>query len=97
MLRTVRRSLKPGGTYLMVDIGGSSTLEKNFDHPLGAYLYAVSTMHCTPVSLAQGGIGLGTMWGVEMASEMLFQAGFGKVQMTRLPHDPFNAYFVARV
>ena len=97
MLRTVRRSLKPGGTYLMVDIGGSSVLEKNLDHPLGAYLYAVSTMHCTPVSLAQGGIGLGTMWGVEMASEMLFQAGFGKVQMTRHPHDPFNAYFVARV
>ena len=97
MLRTVRRSLKPGGTYLMVDIGGSSTLEKNLDHPLGAYLYAISTMHCTPVSLAQGGIGLGTMWGVELASEMLFQAGFGKVQMTRLPHDPFNAYFVARV
>jgi 2-polyprenyl-3-methyl-5-hydroxy-6-metoxy-1,4-benzoquinol methylase len=97
MLRTVRRSLKPGGTYLMVDIGGSSKLENNMDHPLGAYLYAVSTMHCTPVSLAQGGIGLGTMWGVELASEMLFQAGFGKVAMTRLPHDPFNAYFVARV
>lgn len=97
MLSTVRRSLKPGGTYLMVDIGGSSKLEKNLDHPLGAYLYAVSTMHCTPVSLAQGGIGLGTMWGVELAGEMLAGAGFSKVQMTRLPHDPFNAYFVARV
>ena len=97
MLRTVRRSLKPGGTHLMVDIGGSSRLENNLDHPLGAYLYVVSTMHCTPVSLAQGGEGLGTMWGVELAGEMLAKAGFGKVQMTRLPHDPFNAYFVARV
>jgi SAM-dependent methyltransferase len=97
MLRTVRRSVRPGGYYLMVDIGGSSRLENNLDHPLGTYLYAVSTMHCTPVSLAQGGEGLGTMWGVELASEMLGKAGFGKVQMTRLPHDPFNAYFVARV
>ncbi|HEY0854763.1 MAG TPA: class I SAM-dependent methyltransferase [Devosia sp.] len=96
MLRTVRRSLKPGGAYLMVDIGGSSKLENNLDHPLGAYLYAVSTMHCTPVSLAQGGVGLGTMWGVELAQEMLGKAGFAEITMTRLPHDPFNAYFVAR-
>ena len=96
MLDTIRRSLRPDGAFLMVDIGGSSKLENNLDHPLGAYLYMMSTMHCTPVSLAQGGIGLGTMWGVELASEMLAKAGFGDVEMTRLPHDPFNAYFVAR-
>jgi hypothetical protein len=49
-----------------------------------------------PISLGQGGPGLGTMWGVEMATEMLSSAGFTQVQMTRLPHDPVNAYFVAR-
>lgn len=96
MLEMVRRSLRADGTFLMVDIDGSSKLENNLQHPLGAYLYMMSTMHCTPVSLAQGGIGLGTMWGVELASEMLQRAGFGKVGLTRLPHDPFNAYFVAR-
>ena len=96
MLETVRRSLRPDGTFLMVDIGGSSRLENNIDHLLGPYLYMVSTMHCTPVSLAQGGAGLGTMWGVELAGEMLGKAGFSKVAMTRLPTDPFNAYFVAR-
>jgi len=96
MLETIRRSLRPGGTFVMVDIDGSSKLENNLQHPLGAYLYMMSTMHCTPVSLAQGGIGLGTMWGVELASEMLGKGGFSKVEMTRMPHDPFNAYFVAR-
>ncbi|HEV7275953.1 MAG TPA: class I SAM-dependent methyltransferase [Devosiaceae bacterium] len=96
MLEVVRRSLRPDGTFLMVDIDGSSKLENNLQHPLGAYLYMMSTMHCTPVSLAQGGIGLGTMWGVELASEMLENAGFTQVALTRLPHDPFNAYFVAR-
>lgn len=96
MLDAVRRSLKPGGTFLMVDIDGSSRLENNLDHLLGAYLYMMSTMHCTPVSLAQGGVGLGTMWGVELAQEMLRKAGFGQVELNRLPSDPFNAYFVAR-
>jgi SAM-dependent methyltransferase len=96
MLEAVRRSLKPGGTFLMVDIDGSSRLENNLDHVLGAYLYTMSTMHCTPVSLAQGGVGLGTMWGVELAGEMLAKAGFSRVSLTRLPSDPFNAYFVAR-
>jgi len=96
MLATVRKSLKPGGAFLMVEIGGSSRLENNLEHPLGAYLYMMSTMHCTPVSLAQGGAGLGTMWGVELAEKMLGCAGFTDVVMTRLPHDPINAYFVAR-
>jgi SAM-dependent methyltransferase len=96
MLATVRRSLKPDGAFLMVDIGGSSHLENNLDHPLGAHLYMMSTMHCTPVSLAQGGVGLGTMWGVELAEGMLALAGFSEVKLARLPHDPFNAYFLAR-
>jgi len=97
MLRAIRRTLTPGGTLLMIDIGGSSRLEKNTQHPLGAFLYMMSCMHCTPVSLGQGGPGLGTMWGVEMAGDMLKAAGFSRVTMSRLPHDIVNAYFVARV
>jgi SAM-dependent methyltransferase len=96
MLAAIRRTLRDGGTFLMVDIGGSSRLENNVAHPLGSFLYMMSCMHCTPVSLGQGGPGLGTMWGVEMASEMLAKAGFTDVTMSRLPHDMVNAYFVAR-
>ncbi len=95
-LRMVRQSLRPDGAFLMVEFGGSSRLENNLAHPIAPFLYMMSVMHCMPVSLGQGGEGLGTMWGTELASEMLATAGFGDVQVSRLPHDPFNAYFVAR-
>jgi SAM-dependent methyltransferase len=64
MLRAVRKSLRDGGAFFMADIGGSSHLEKNIPHPLGSFLYMMSCMHCTPVSLGQGGPGIGAMWGV---------------------------------
>ncbi|MEM7443740.1 MAG: class I SAM-dependent methyltransferase [Pseudomonadota bacterium] len=96
LLDAVARSLNPGGLFLMQDVGGSSFLEKNVDHPLGPFLYAVSTQHCTPVSLAQGGPGLGTMWGEELATEMLEKAAFNDVKIERLQHDPVNVYFLAR-
>ncbi|WP_119461583.1 class I SAM-dependent methyltransferase [Rhodospirillaceae bacterium SYSU D60014] len=96
LLDAVARSLKPGGVFLMQDIAGSSRLEKNLDHPPAPFLYTISCLHCTPVSLAQGGPGLGTMWGEELAMAMLERAGFREVTVERLPHDPFNAYFIAR-
>ena len=96
LLRGIARALRPGGTYLMQDIAGSSFLENNLDHPLGPLLYAISCAHCTPVSLAQGGPGLGTLWGEERAELMLRQAGFGDIRSQRLDHDPFNVYFIAR-
>jgi SAM-dependent methyltransferase len=96
LLRGLRGALRPGGVYLMQDIGGSAKLENNLDFPMASLLYAVSTFHCTPVSLAQGGEGLGTMWGWETAEAMLRQAGFSKVERNVLPHDPMNVWFVAR-
>ena len=54
----------------------------------------ISCMHCMTVSLAQGGEGLGAMWGEQKARELLAEAGFGKVDMHLLDHDPFNAYYV---
>jgi len=51
----------------MQDIAASSYLEKNMEHPLGPFFYTISTMHCMTVSLAQGGDGLGTVWGQELA------------------------------
>lgn len=96
LLRAVRQALRPGGVFLMVEFGASSRLEANIAHPIAPFLYMMSTMHCTPVSLGQGGPGLGAMWGVEVATEMLANAGFGDVRLFRLPHDLFNTYFVAR-
>lgn len=96
-LNLVYRSLRDDGVFLMQDIGGSRDLEKNIDNPFAPLLYTISSMHCMPVSLGQGGPGLGAMWGVEMAQEYLAESGFASVEMHRLPHDPINAYFVARV
>lgn len=96
LLRGIRRTLRDDGVYLMQDIRGSSELAQNRDHPAGPFLYAISCMHCMPVSLAQGGEGLGTMWGIDTARGMLAEAGFGSVEVHVLPHDFQNAYLVAR-
>ncbi len=96
VLREIHTALRPEGTFLMVDIAASTYLEKNLDHPLGSFLYTISTMHCMTVSLAQGGAGLGTMWGEERALQMLGEAGFTDVDVSRLPHDILNNYYVAR-
>jgi 2-polyprenyl-3-methyl-5-hydroxy-6-metoxy-1,4-benzoquinol methylase len=96
LLKGIRRSLEPDGTYLMQDIQGSSQVHENIDHPGGPLLYMISCMHCMTVSLAQGGEGLGAMWGEQKARELLAEAGFSSVEVHLLEHDPFNAYFVVR-
>jgi len=96
VLSNIHSVLKVGGTFLMQDIAGSSYLEKNLDHPIGPFGYTVSTMHCMTVSLAQGGAGLGTMWGEELAEEMLGNAGFSELVKHKLPHDFINVYYVMK-
>jgi 2-polyprenyl-3-methyl-5-hydroxy-6-metoxy-1,4-benzoquinol methylase len=94
VLRGIADALKDEGVYLMQDIAGSSHVHNNMDHPLGPFLYTISTTHCTTVSLSQGGEGLGTMWGEEKARQMLREAGFTNVEVERLPHDFANSYFI---
>jgi 2-polyprenyl-3-methyl-5-hydroxy-6-metoxy-1,4-benzoquinol methylase len=96
MLRGIGRTLAADGTYLMQDIQASSHAHENIDHPGGPLLYMISCMHCMTVSLAQGGEGLGAMWGEHKARELLAEAGFGSVDVHLLEHDPFNAYYVVR-
>jgi 2-polyprenyl-3-methyl-5-hydroxy-6-metoxy-1,4-benzoquinol methylase len=97
VLRGIASALRPGGTFLMQDIAGSSHVHKNLDHPIGPLLYTISCMHCMTVSLAQGGAGLGAMWGSEMAGELLRQAGFSEITVRHLPHDVQNNYTIARI
>ena len=96
VLAEISRALRPDGVYLMQDIAGSSHVHKNLDHLLGPLMYTISTMHCMTVSLAQGGAGLGAMWGEEKATEMLREAGFAGVEVEQLPHDFINYYYIAR-
>jgi ubiquinone/menaquinone biosynthesis C-methylase UbiE len=96
LLMGICRALKSDGVYLMQDIKGSSEVHKNVDHPLGTLLYTVSCMHCMTVSLAQGGEGLGAMWGEEKTREYLHQAGFSSVEKHELAHDIQNNWYVVR-
>jgi 2-polyprenyl-3-methyl-5-hydroxy-6-metoxy-1,4-benzoquinol methylase len=96
VLSNIARALHPHGVYLMQDIRGSSYLEKNMDHPAAPLLYTISNIHCMSVSLAQGGAGLGTMWGEELAVSMVRDAGFASVEVKQLPYDIMNNYYIAR-
>ena len=80
----------------MQDIKASSHVHKNIEHPIGTFLYAISTMHCMTVSLAQGGEGLGAMWGEDKTREYLQKAGFQSVETNELAHDIQNNWYVVR-
>jgi SAM-dependent methyltransferase len=97
MLAGIARALRPDGTYLCVDFRASSTLAENFGHPLGPFFYAISCMHCMTVSLAGGGMGLGTMWGEQKATAMLREAGFRSVEPAYVNGDIVNTYYVCRL
>jgi SAM-dependent methyltransferase len=95
VLAGIARALRPGGVYLCVDVAASSNLPDNLDHPLGPLLYTISCMHCMTVSLAEGGMGLGTMWGEQKAREMLREAGFTSVETAHVSGDISNMYLIA--
>lgn len=94
VLKGIFNALKDDGVYLMQDIHASTHVHNNLDHPVGPLLYALSTTHCMTVSLAQGGEGLGTMWGQEKAKELLTEAGFKQITIHQLEHDFQNDYYV---
>lgn len=96
LLKGIHRTLAAGGTYLMQDIKAATHPHGNISHPLGTFLYAVSCMHCMTVSLAQGGEGLGAMWGEEKTREYLARAGFSAVEKHELPQDINNNWYVVR-
>ena len=96
LLKGIYRTLRSDGVYLMQDIKGSSYVHNNIGHPIGTFLYTVSCMHCMTVSLANGGEGLGAMWGEEKTREYLGLAGFPTVETHELAHDIQNNWYVVR-
>jgi 2-polyprenyl-3-methyl-5-hydroxy-6-metoxy-1,4-benzoquinol methylase len=96
VLDSIQKSLKKGGHFLMQDIDSRTNVSQNLDHPLGTLLYTISCLHCMTVSLAQGGMGLGAMWGTDKALEMLNDAGFRDIDIQRLDHDIQNCYYIIK-
>ena len=64
--------------------------------PMAPYLYTVSTMHCMSVSLGLDGSGLGTVWGRQLATAMLEDAGFADIRVSEIETDPLNYYYIAQ-
>ncbi|MEW6128083.1 MAG: class I SAM-dependent methyltransferase [Acidobacteriota bacterium] len=95
VLKEIADALSEDGVFLMQDIRASSHVHKNLDHPVGAFTYTVSCLHCMTVSLATGGEGLGAAWGEEKALELLSEAGFQNVEVKQLAHDILNNYYIA--
>lgn len=97
VLAQVAGHLEPDdGVFLMIDMCASSNVDDNLEIPWAPFLYTVSTMHCMTVSLALDGDGLGTVWGTELAQQMLADAGFTDVRFERVEGDFINAYYIAR-
>ncbi|HET7689920.1 MAG TPA: methyltransferase domain-containing protein [Nocardioidaceae bacterium] len=86
--------LRPGGTFLMNEPRISSVLADNIQTPETSIIYGISLLHCMTVSLAEGGAGLGTGWGEQVAVQLLTDAGFGPVDVHDAEGDPTNAIFV---
>jgi SAM-dependent methyltransferase len=95
VLKAIAKALRPGGVFLMVDIRASSSLEENMEHPLAPFLYTISCNHCMTVSLAGDGAGLGTMWGEQVACQMLRDAGFTEFEVKHVEDDIANSFYIA--
>ncbi len=92
--RRVRESLADDGTLLLVEPAAASSLEDNLN-PVSRLYYGLSTVICTPSSLAQEvGLGLGAQAGPQRLEDVLHEAGFSHVRVAT--QTPFNLIIEAR-
>lgn len=92
--RRLRRALTPDGTLLLVEPNAGDALEQNLN-PVGRTYYGLSTVICTPGSLAQDvGLGLGAQAGERRLAALLHEAGFSRVR--RVAETPFAMVLEAR-
>ncbi|MFP3943543.1 MAG: class I SAM-dependent methyltransferase [Alphaproteobacteria bacterium] len=86
--RHVRESLKPGGTFMLVEPIAEDSLADNLNLLSGIF-YSFSTTVCVPTSRSQErGLCLGSQAGEKRLTEVLKQAGF--TQVRRAAETPTN-------
>lgn len=92
--RHVRQTLKPDGTWMIVEPAAGDRLEDTFN-PVGRLYYAASTMVCIPTSLDQPvGAALGAQAGFGRISSVIGAGGFAQVR--KATETPFNMILEAR-
>jgi SAM-dependent methyltransferase len=92
--RHVRQSLKPDGSWMIVEPAAGDQLQDNLN-PVSRLYYAGSTMICVPTSLDQPvGAAFGAQAGLAKLSDAIRTAGFGGVR--KATETPFNMILEAR-
>ena len=90
----VRASLKPDGTWLIVEPFANDRLEDNLN-PIGRIYYSASSFICTPASRSQEvGACLGAQAGEARLRDVVTQGGFSRFR--RATQTPFNLVLEAR-
>jgi len=84
----VRRSLKPGGTWMIVEPFANDELQDNLN-PVGRIYYSASTLLCTPCSRSQEvGLCLGAQAGEQRLGQVVAAGGFSRFR--RATATPFT-------
>jgi ubiquinone/menaquinone biosynthesis C-methylase UbiE len=92
-----RSALAPGGTVMVIEPLAADRFEDDFTNPYARVGYAISTMVCTPSSLAQpGATALGAMAGEARIRQVLADAGYTQVRRVAQQAAPFNIVLEAR-
>jgi len=92
-----RAALAPGGTVMVVEPLAADRFEDEFANPYARVGYAISTMVCTPSSLAQpGAAALGAMAGETRIRQVLADAGYARLRRVAAEAAPFNIVLEAR-
>ena len=92
--RHVHSTLKPDGTWMIVEPNAGDRVEDNFN-PVGRAFYGFSTLLCTPASLSQEvGLALGAQAGEARIRDVVQTGGFTRFR--RAAETPFNLVYEAR-
>ena len=93
--RHVRSTLKPDGTWMIVEPNAGDRVEDNLN-PVGRAFYGFSTLLCTPASLSQEiGLALGAQAGEARIRDVVTAGGLTRFR--RAAETPFNLVFEARI
>ena len=92
--RHILQSLKPDGTWMIVEPFANDSLKDNLN-PVGQIYYSFSTLLCTPCSRSQEvGLCLGAQAGEARIRDLVTSAGFTRFR--RATETPFNIVYEAR-
>jgi 2-polyprenyl-3-methyl-5-hydroxy-6-metoxy-1,4-benzoquinol methylase len=92
--RHVLSTLKPDGTWMIVEPNAGDRVEDNLN-PVGRAFYGFSMLLCTPASLSQEvGLALGAQAGEARIADVVKAGGFTRFR--RVAETPFNLVYEAR-